>query len=172
MMRIKQFGRNLQTVGQSYHAHCGFHFSFGVADNAPRTVPRVPYKPKRTGFVETRPKIGFFGHLGSGNFQGSFADFGIRRSRLRNEDDGGQRRRLRKNDAAPRDGLGGQTSTVELLRRIRRQKRWRMRAGRPERACGADLVRCALSCSASTRFRGPVRGRALQTSSELYYGSA
>jgi uncharacterized protein YjhX (UPF0386 family) len=63
---------------------------------------------------------------------------------LRNEDDGGQRRRLRKNDAAPRDGLGGQTSTVELLRRIRRQKRCRMRTGRPERACGADLVRCAL----------------------------
>jgi uncharacterized protein YjhX (UPF0386 family) len=73
---------------------------------------------------------------------------GVCRSRLRNEDDGGQRRRLRKNDAAPRDGLGGQTSTVELLRRIRRQKCWRMRAGRPERACDADLVRCTLSRSA------------------------
>ena len=148
------------------------HFSFrSLLTTLPVQSLESPYKPKRTGFVETRPKIGFFGHLGSGNFQGSFADFGVRRSRLRNEDDG-QRRRLRKNDAAPRDGLGGQTSTVELLRRIRRQKRWRMRAGRPERACGADLVRCALSCSASTRFRGPVRGRALQTSSELYYGSA
>ena len=33
-------------------------------------------------------------------------------------------------------------------RRIRRQKHGRMRAGRPERACGADLVRCALLRSA------------------------
>ena len=40
-------------------------------------------------------------------------------------------------DAAPRDGLGGQTAPGELLRHHRRQKFCRLRAGRPERACGA-----------------------------------
>ena len=40
-------------------------------------------------------------------------------------------------DAAPRDRLGGQTAPGELLRHHRRQNFCRLRAGRPERACGA-----------------------------------
>jgi hypothetical protein len=44
--------------------------------------------------------------------------------------------------------MDGQKSTGEQLRRISRQTFSRLRAGRPERACGADLRCCAFSRSA------------------------
>ena len=111
---------------------------------------------------ESGPKIGIFGHWGFFMFQVSFADFGGSRKRLRNEDVGARQRRSKWIDAAPRDGLGDQTSPGELLRRICRQNRGRRKAGPPERACGADLGCCALEGSSQPRMEsvgGSVRDR-------------